>query len=103
MSAIQFNSVSKSFLSKKASGNNVHAVQNVDFEIQQGEFFGLLGPNGAGKTTLISMLAGLTRPSNGTITVLGKDVVKDYRDTRRSLGIVPQELVFDPFFRSLKL
>lgn len=98
MSAIQFNSVSKSFLSKKASGNTVHAVQNVDFEIQQGEFFGLLGPNGAGKTTLISMLAGLTRPSSGSITVLDKDVVKDYRDTRRSLGIVPQELVFDPFF-----
>jgi ABC-2 type transport system ATP-binding protein len=98
MSAIQFNTVSKSFLPKKASGNTVHAVQNVDFEIQQGEFFGLLGPNGAGKTTLISMLAGLTRPSSGSITVLGKDVVKDYRDTRRSLGIVPQELVFDPFF-----
>ena len=98
MSAIQFNTVSKSFLSKKASGNTVHAVQNVDFKIQQGEFFGLLGPNGAGKTTLINMLAGLTKPSSGSIQVLGKDVVQDYRDTRRSLGIVPQELVFDPFF-----
>lgn len=98
MSAIQFNSVSKSFLSKKANNNTVHAVQNVDFEIQHGDFFGLLGPNGAGKTTLISMLAGLTRPSSGSISVLGKDVVKDYRETRRSLGIVPQELVFDPFF-----
>src|SRR5690606_16008623 len=63
-----------------------------------GEFFGLLGPNGAGKTTLISILAGLTRASGGKVTVNGHDVQTDYQMARRQLGIVPQELVFDPFF-----
>jgi len=58
----------------------------------------LLGPNGAGKTTLISIIAGLTRASSGAARVMGHDVVQDYRDARRSLGVVPQELVFDPFF-----
>jgi ABC-2 type transport system ATP-binding protein len=66
--------------------------------IPKGEFFGLLGPNGAGKTTLISCLAGLVRSDSGRISVLGRDVVADYRDARRLLGVVPQELVFDPFF-----
>ncbi len=64
----------------------------------QGEFFGLLGPNGAGKTTLISIVAGLARASGGTVSVMGHDVVADYRGARRALGVVPQELVFDPFF-----
>src|SRR5204862_5921870 len=67
-------------------------------DIEEGEFFGLLGPNGAGKTTLISILAGLTRPTSGRITVHGYDVQADYAATRRRLGVVPQELVFDPFF-----
>ena len=66
--------------------------------MQQGEFFGLLGPNGAGKTTLISILAGLTRADRGSARILGHDVVTDYRAARRALGVVPQELVFDPFF-----
>ncbi len=74
------------------------ALDDVSFNIEQGEFFGLLGPNGAGKTTLISILAGLTRASGGHATVLGHDVVKDYVAARQVLGIVPQELVFDPFF-----
>ena len=68
------------------------------FDIQHGEFFGLLGPNGAGKTTLISILAGLTRASSGQVRVMGHDVVTDYAAARMALGIVPQELVFDPFF-----
>lgn len=68
------------------------------FDIQQGEFFGLLGPNGAGKTSLISILAGLSRASQGKVTVHGHDVVTDYAAARRVLGVVPQELVFDPFF-----
>ncbi len=70
----------------------------MSFDIQQGEFFGLLGPNGAGKTTLISILAGLSRASQGKVTVLGHDVQADYAQARRQLGVVPQELVFDPFF-----
>jgi ABC-2 type transport system ATP-binding protein len=74
------------------------ALDGVSLEIAEGEFFGLLGPNGAGKTTLISCLAGLARPDAGKLTVLGRDVVADYRDARRLLGVVPQELVFDPFF-----
>ena len=67
-------------------------------EIEQGEFFGLLGPNGAGKTTLINLIAGLARPSGGRVAVMGADVQADYRRARRMLGVVPQELVFDPFF-----
>jgi ABC-2 type transport system ATP-binding protein len=76
----------------------VQALDGVSFDIEPGEFFGLLGPNGAGKTTLISILAGLSRASAGQVLVHGHDVVTDYAAARRSLGIVPQELVFDPFF-----
>ncbi len=76
----------------------LQALAGVDLEVHQGEFFGLLGPNGAGKTTLISSLAGLVRPDGGTLEVMGLDVVSDYRNARRALGVVPQELVFDPFF-----
>jgi ABC-2 type transport system ATP-binding protein len=91
--AISFKNVSKSYRS-----GQVRALDGVSFDIAQGEFFGLLGPNGAGKTSLISILAGLAQASGGQVTVLGHDVVRDYAQARRSLGIVPQELVFDPFF-----
>ena len=74
------------------------ALDGVSLEIEPGAFFGLLGPNGAGKTTLISILAGLTRASSGTASIMGHDVVTDYRQARRALGVVPQELVYDPFF-----
>ena len=77
---------------------SLHALKGVSLEISQGEFFALLGPNGAGKTTLISILAGLTRADSGTAEVLGHNVVTQYRQSRRELGVVPQELVFDPFF-----
>jgi ABC-2 type transport system ATP-binding protein len=70
----------------------------VSLAIERGEFFGLLGPNGAGKTTLISVIAGLVRADAGTASVMGADVRADYRRARRLLGVVPQELVFDPFF-----
>jgi ABC-2 type transport system ATP-binding protein len=76
----------------------VHALRGIDLDIEQGEFFALLGPNGAGKTTLISILAGLTRASAGTASIMGFDVTKQYREARRALGMVPQELVYDPFF-----
>ncbi len=76
----------------------VRALDGVSIAVEEGEFFGLLGPNGAGKTTLISILAGLTRADRGAARVLGHDVVADYRAARRNLGVVPQELVFDPFF-----
>jgi ABC-2 type transport system ATP-binding protein len=82
---------------KKAFGS-VQALDGIDLEVREGEFFGLLGPNGAGKTTLISILAGLVRADSGTAAVMGHDVVSGYRAARRSLGVVPQELVFDPFF-----
>jgi len=80
------------------SFSSVRALAGISFAIEQGDFFGLLGPNGAGKTTLISCLAGLTRLDSGAIRVLGHDVVRDFRQSRRLLGVVPQELVFDPFF-----
>ena len=76
----------------------LHALKGVDLEIQQGEFFALLGPNGAGKSTLINLMAGLLRPTSGSLSVMGFDVVSQYQQARHALGVVPQELVFDPFF-----
>ena len=76
----------------------LHALRGVDLTIGQGEFFALLGPNGAGKSTLINILAGLARADRGELRVMGHDVVSAYRQSRRVLGVVPQELVFDPFF-----
>ena len=77
---------------------DLQALAGISLNVAPGEFFGLLGPNGAGKTTLISILAGLTRASGGTARIMGHDVGTDYRAARRALGVVPQELVFDPFF-----
>jgi len=76
----------------------VHALRGIDLEVRAGEFFGLLGPNGAGKSTLISVLAGLARADSGHAAICGHDVVSAYRQARRALGVVPQEIVFDPFF-----
>ena len=102
MPAISFQSVCKDYPSpsgpQSASRPPLRALDGVSFDIQEGEFFGLLGPNGAGKTTLISVLAGLTRATGGRVLVQGSDVQTDYAAARRKLGIVPQELVFDPFF-----
>ena len=89
--AIVFKNVSKNYKQLKA-------VDGISLTIEKGEFFGLLGPNGAGKSTLINMMAGLVKPSNGSIDVMGFDVNKEYQEARHSVGIVPQELVFDPFF-----
>ena len=95
MSAVTFEQVSKQF---RTSRGVLQALDQVSFTIEPGEFFGLLGPNGAGKTTLISILAGLSRPSTGRVTVAGVDVHAQPLQARRRLGVVPQELVFDPFF-----
>lgn len=99
MPAISFQSVAKVYPAfGKTGAAPLKALDDVSFDIAEGEFFGLLGPNGAGKTTLISILAGLVRPTSGRVRVQGFDVQADYLQARRCLGIVPQELVFDPFF-----
>ena len=91
MAAIRIDQVKKRF-------GALQALDGVSLEIATGEFFGLLGPNGAGKTTLISIIAGLARADHGSVSILGHDVVNDFRAARRAIGVVPQELVFDPFF-----
>ncbi len=95
MPAISFQNVSKTYPTPQGP---FRALDNVSLDIQPGEFFGLLGPNGAGTTTMISVLAGLARATSGRVLVQGSDVQIDYAAARRKLGIVPQELVFDPFF-----
>src|SRR3989344_1310723 len=81
----------------KVYANGHQALKGVSLEIRPGEIFGLLGPNGAGKTTLINIIAGLTRKTSGDVLVLGKDVERDYRFTRAKIGLVQQEISFDPF------
>ncbi len=89
--AIKINGVHKHF-------GALHALKGIDLAIEPGEFFALLGPNGAGKSTLINILAGLITPSAGSVSVMGFDVGRQYQQARQLLGVVPQELVFDPFF-----
>lgn len=89
--AIRINGIQKHF-------GTLHALKGIDLTIEQGEFFGLLGPNGAGKSTLINILAGLIKPTAGDASVMGFDVGRQYQQARQLLGVVPQELVFDPFF-----
>ena len=91
MPAIEIRNINKNY-------GDLKALQNVSLSIGEGEFFGLLGPNGAGKTTLISIIAGLARADSGDVRILGHDVIDDFQAARKNLGVVPQELVFDPFF-----
>jgi len=95
MPAVSFQAVSKTYPTPQGP---FQALDRVSLDIEEGEFFGLLGPNGAGKTTLISILAGLARTTEGRVLVQGSDVQTDFAAARRKLGVVPQELVFDPFF-----
>ena len=89
--AVKFNQVVKRY-------DDLEALKGISFEVEEGAFFGLLGPNGAGKSTLINAMSGLITPTSGSIEVQGFDVIRDYRETRRRLGLVPQELISDPFF-----
>lgn len=77
--------------------NSFKALDGISFSVHKGEFFGFLGPNGAGKTTTISIITGLCNLTSGSVTVFGKDVVKDYREARRLIGLSPQDFNFDPF------
>lgn len=107
MSAVAVQALSKVYSSNdtlwsrllgKTNESGFQALKDVSFTVNEGEFFGLLGPNGAGKTSLISVLAGLSKPTQGSAQIYGYDVQEDYLQARRSLGVVPQELVYDPFF-----
>lgn len=89
--AIKIENINKSY-------GELQALEDINLEIEKGEFFGLLGPNGAGKSTLIGILGGLVNKDSGSVSVLGKDIISNYRETKKSLGIVPQEITFDPYF-----
>ena len=96
---ISINKVNKTF------SNGEHAVKDFSLDILSGEIIALLGPNGAGKTTLISMICGIVSPTSGSVIVNGFDVVRDYRKTRKNIGLVPQELHLESFetvFNSVK-
>jgi ABC-2 type transport system ATP-binding protein len=88
--------ISVSNLSKTYEGG-FRALNDINLEIREGEIFGLLGPNGAGKTTLISIICGIVNPGEGSVTIAGNDIVRDYRATRAMIGLVPQELTTDAF------
>ncbi len=81
----------------KTYDSGFQALKSIDLEIRTGEIFALLGPNGAGKTTLINIICGIVNPSDGSVTVAGHDIVRDYRKTRSMIGLVPQELATDAF------
>ena len=95
--AIEIKGLNKTYAAKKKSPAKV-ALQNVDLQIRKGSFFGLLGPNGAGKSTIINILAGLVNKSSGQVKIAGIDIDEDQKASKFKIGIVPQELVIDPFF-----
>ena len=81
----------------KVYDNGFNALKTVNLNIKQGEIIAMLGPNGAGKTTLISIVCGIVKPTSGVITVDGFDIIKDYRETRSRIGLVPQEISLEQF------
>ena len=95
--AISIEGLVKRYAGRKG-GEGKLALDDVSFDVPQGQIFGLLGPNGAGKSTLINILAGLVRKTAGEVTIWGFDIDRDSRNAKRAIGIVPQEVVFDPFF-----
>ncbi|ATX79683.1 ABC-2 type transport system ATP-binding protein [Mariprofundus aestuarium] len=92
MNALEINGLTKTY------GNGKTALNNVTLTVPQGSFFALLGPNGAGKSTLINMLADTVRPSSGEVTLFGRELFSDRAWCKRRIGVVPQEIAFDPFF-----
>jgi ABC-2 type transport system ATP-binding protein len=95
--AIRIESLSKTYAGSKGSEPK-RALNEVSFDVPRGQIFGLLGPNGAGKSTLINILAGLVVKTSGKVTVWGFDIDEHPRNAKRSIGVVPQEIIFDPFF-----
>ncbi len=95
--AIEIKALSKTYKKSKKSGEKV-ALKSVDLEIKKGSFFGLLGPNGAGKSTMINVLAGLVNKTSGTVKIAGIDIDEEPQLAKFRIGIVPQELIIDPFF-----
>ena len=81
----------------KVYDNGFNALKNINLKIRKGEIFAMLGPNGAGKTTLISIICGIVNPTSGNVTVDDYDIIKDYRETRSRIGLVPQELTLEQF------
>tara|TARA_B100001179_G_scaffold230509_1_gene218216 strand:+ start:289 stop:1227 length:939 start_codon:yes stop_codon:yes gene_type:complete len=96
--AISIQNLTKRYAPNKGEGEGKLALKGVSFDVPQGGVFGLLGPNGAGKSTLINILAGLVSKSDGSAQIWGFDTAKNPRNAKRAIGIVPQEIVFDPFF-----
>lgn len=95
--AIEIRDLAKRYAGEKGEDGKL-ALKGVSFDVPQGGIFGLLGPNGAGKSTLINILAGLVNKSGGSASIWGFDIDRDHRNAKRAIGIVPQEIVFDPFF-----
>ena len=101
--ALSSENLTKIYSKSNKLKQEVLALKNLSLEVRQGEIFGLLGPNGAGKTTFINILAGTVMKSSGKVTVWGYDLDKNPRQVRACIGIVPQEVNFDPFFSPKKL
>ena len=101
--ALSSENLTKIYSKSNKLKQEVLALKNLSLEVKQGEIFGLLGPNGAGKTTFINILAGTVMKSSGKVTVWGYDLDKNPRQVRACIGIVPQEVNFDPFFSPKKL
>jgi ABC-2 type transport system ATP-binding protein len=94
--AIKIEELYKAYKTK--NGPDKVALDGINLEVPEGSFFGLLGPNGAGKSTLINIMAGLVNKTGGSVKICGHDIISDYKAARKSIGVVPQELVLDPFF-----
>ena len=101
--ALSSENLTKIYSKSNKLKQEVLALKNLSLEVKQGEIFGLLGPNGAGNTTFINILAGTVMKSSGKVTVWGYDLDKNPRQVRACIGIVPQEVNFDPFFSPKKL
>ncbi len=93
MKAIEIKNLSKSY------NNGFKALKDIDISVSEGEIFALLGPNGAGKSTLINIICGITKKSVGEVTIFGKDIILEYKNTRSLIGLVPQEIATDTFER----